>query len=62
MDIFDVASETSSDDRISTPNGDVRLSLFNMICADGEYEGEWNQFGQREGRGIMTYLDSSSRG
>jgi len=62
MDIFDAASETSFDDCSSAPNGDERLPLFNMIYTDGEYEGEWNQFGQREGRGIMTYLDPSSRG
>ena len=61
MDIFDVASENSSDDCSSAPTRDMRLSLFKMICADGEYEGEWNQFGQREGRGIMTYFDPSSR-
>ena len=62
MDILNITSERPSDVCTSVPIEDVRLSLFKMICGDGEYAGEWNQFGQREGRGIMKYLDPSSIG
>jgi len=62
VDLSDAASASTSDDSSSGLNGDVRLSPFNTICADGEYVGELNPFGEREGHGIMTYLDSSSKG
>ena len=61
MDSLDTAS--TSDGSIGSGQQGDPSQLSKKTCADGEYEGDLNPCGEREGRGIMQYLgDPTTKG
>lgn len=43
-----------------TPDGVKRIRRANMTLENGaEYEGEWSESGQKDGRGVQTWVDGS---
>lgn len=46
----------SDDSSVSNQEGQVEFSLRKEIYADGIYEGDFNQIGEREGQGTMLYF------
>jgi hypothetical protein len=55
--------DTSDDGTIGSSICPSQQTSNKKMCADGEYEGDLNSCGEREGQGIMRYLgDPTTKG